>query len=391
MAANKRIIFAAEQFCIAPGSGFTAFNSGHAVHGVQSLGMKGDIPIQTIEELGQADPYEQLEDVPNFEVSAEKCQDGYPMMWHKSTSQATYPTLLGRSADRCQLAFSIYDDTLSSASGTANYAVWHSGFYPANFNFNVPIDGPTVESMTWVGNTRKWYSANYRTSEGSSINILTGFFTSANWTMPDSPLAASGIMRRQDVLFDYSATQGTDTNGLPVYTSGTSLPRNIPGIDASGRNADVGGGVICDYAAKLQSIKFATNLARDDIKQLGCKMPYFKATKAVIDVTTDIEVISTSGDWVEAIEAGLYTGGDNTRNESIRLALRDGTRISTGPKNRLTTFTVGGGGTDGANETVTYSYKTTNNLTVLHPADPTFGSNVRGYTLVGGTGSGTYF
>lgn len=391
--ASKRIIFQAEQILIAPGNNFTAFSSGQVVHGATSAGMNGNVPITTLYELGMAAPYEQAEDAADFTVSMDKYMDGYPLIWHLATRDATTASLLGRSDSRCHIGMSIYPETNQYASGAADFGCWMSGFYPSNLSYTIPVQGPCMENISFVGNTRKWYSSAYRSSEAATINVLSGFFTgSAGFSIPDSPLAGSGIMRREDVLFDYTTTlQGTDANGLPVYASGSVFPRNIPGMNASGQNISVGTSVLCDYTVKLQSIKFTAGLNRQEIFELGCKLPYYRALNPTVDVNTEIEIIAISGDFIEALEAGLYSNGDNTRNESIRVALRDGTRISTGTKNRMTSFNVGGGGTDGSNMTVTYSYNTKNQFDVLHPADPNFGSNQRGFTLTGGTGSGIYY
>jgi hypothetical protein len=388
----KRIIFQSEQPLIAPGNVFTAFASGHVVHGVQSLGMNGTVPITTLYELGQAAPYEQFEEVSDFSVTMDKLMDGYPLIWHKATYDASTADLLGRSDSRCHLGINLFVDTKQYASGAAEFGCWMSGYYPSNLTYNIPVQGPCTESVSFVGNDRLWFSQNYRLAQAGTINILSGFFTgSAGFTIPDGPLAASGVMRREDVLFNYSSTQGTDANGNPVHPSGTTLPRNIPGMDASGRVVNVGVGGKCEYNVVLQSISFTASLARSDINQLGCKFPYFRSLNPTVDVNTSIEVIATSGDFVEALQSGLYANGDNTRNESIRLALTDGTRISTGTKNRMTGFSVGGGGTDGSNMTVTYTYNTKNTFDILHPQDPKFGSNQNGYTLTGGTGSGVYY
>lgn len=390
--ASKRIIFNAEQILIAPGDNFTAFSSGQVVHGAQSVGMNGTVPITTLYELGQAAPYEQTEEVSEFTASIDKFLDGYPMVWHLATRDATYPTLIGRSAARCHLGMSIYPETQQYASGVADFGCWMSGFYPTNLNISIPVQGAATESLSFVGNQRKWYSSAYRFAEAGTINVLSGFFTgSAGFSTPDSPLSASGVMKREDVLFDYTTSYATDSNSLPVHASGSTFPRNIPGINSSGQNVFTGTSTACDYTTKLQSIRFTCGLTRQDIFELGCKFPYNKAINPTIDVNTEIEIIAISGDFIEALEAGLYSNGDNTRNESIRVALRDGTRISTGTKNRMTGFNVGGGGVDGSNMTVTYSYNTKNTFDLLHPADPKFGSVQSGYSLTSGVASGHYF
>lgn len=390
--ASKRIIFQAQQLFIAPGSGFTAFTSGQVLHGAQSAGMNGSVPITTLYELGQAVPYEQTEEAVDFSVSVDKLIDGYPLAWHLATRDALTPTLFGRSDAKCHLGLSIYPETNQYASGAADFGCWMSGFYPSNYGITIPIQGGCIESISFVGNIRKWYSSTYRTAEAATLNILSGYWTGSHgFNIPDSPLSASGIMKREDVLFDYSSSYATDSNGLPVYASGSTFPRNIPGIDSSGRNQSTGTSTFCDYSTKLQSVRFAVGLNRNADYELGCKLPYNRSLNPTIDVNTDIEIIAISGDFIEALENGLYSNGDNTRNESIRLALRDGTRISTGTKNRMTNFSVNGGGTDGSNMTVTYTYNTKNTFDLLHPADPKFGTNQSGYSLTGGTGSGNYF
>jgi len=62
---------------------------------------------------------------------------------------------------------------------------------------------------------------------------------------------------------------------------------------------------------------------------------------------------------------------DNLSNEVIRIATCEGTRIYLGNKNKLASINYGGGDAGGGNVTVTYSYTTFNDFTVLHPQDPT--------------------
>ena len=59
-----------------------------------------------------------------------------------------------------------------------------------------------------------------------------------------------------------------------------------------------------------------------------------------------------------------------TTFQIIRIATCEGTRIFLGDKNKLASVNYGGGDAGGGNVTVTYSYTTFNDFTVLHPQDP---------------------
>ena len=48
----------------------------------------------------------------------------------------------------------------------------------------------------------------------------------------------------------------------------------------------------------------------------------------------------------------------------------EGTAIYLGEKNKLSSVNYGGGDAGGGNVTVTYSYTTFNDFTVIHPQDP---------------------
>jgi len=66
---------------------------------------------------------------------------------------------------------------------------------------------------------------------------------------------------------------------------------------------------------------------------------------------------------VSASEAGYYNG-NNTINQSIRIATKEGTRINLGTKNRLASVSVAGGDTGGGNVTNSFTYNTFNDFTV---------------------------
>ena len=55
-------------------------------------------------------------------------------------------------------------------------------------------------------------------------------------------------------------------------------------------------------------------------------------------------------------------------NKKILIALCDGTRIDLGTKNKLQSVSYAGGGTDGGNATITYSYQTYSDFTYTPPS-----------------------
>ncbi len=59
-------------------------------------------------------------------------------------------------------------------------------------------------------------------------------------------------------------------------------------------------------------------------------------------------------------------------DEAVLIYLREGTSIDCGSKNKLESVSFGGGnaGSRGGNDTMTYSYINSNDLTILHPLDP---------------------
>ena len=69
-----------------------------------------------------------------------------------------------------------------------------------------------------------------------------------------------------------------------------------------------------------------------------------------------------------AVDAALGEA-NNLANRAIRIASCEGTRIWLGKKNKLASVTYGGGDAGGGNATVTYSYSTFNDFTLIHERD----------------------
>lgn len=107
---NNRIFYA----CQAVGFGLYNPDSATpddlvAAHGVQSVGINTSFNLTQAFELGQISIYENIEGLPNVEVTVEKVLDGYPLLYHLATSGADLASppnnsLVGRTKERCNVA-----------------------------------------------------------------------------------------------------------------------------------------------------------------------------------------------------------------------------------------------------------------------------------------------
>lgn len=346
--ANRRIYYAIQQLQIAPdGTAVGAYASSHVVHGLQSIGINTRFNLEQIFEIGQLAIYQNVEGLPDVEVSCEKVLDGYKLLYHLATPTATTGTLAGRGSIKCQLLMSIYDDTLSSTSGSPISEVEMSGMFISQLGYNFQVNGPFTESATFVGNNKTWRTSAFGAS---------GAFAANN----DTPLAASGVQLRQHIVFGSGA-------GAP-FSGCTLLPPSVHGLTEVGTGTGVNIETSGIFGASIQSIKVSTNQGRDNLLELGRKAPYFRPLQFPVQVKTDIEVYCKSGDRINAIE----TSDSNTSVGRVRIVTRDSTVIDCGSQNRLESVQYGNAnaGKNSSNATCTYSYLTFNDFTVTHPQDP---------------------
>lgn len=353
----NRIFYAGQQVGFAQ-IGSTNFT---AAHGVQSVGMNTTFNLEEVFELGQISLYENIEGTPDIEVTLEKVLDGYPLLYHLATRGATAATLTGRATQKTIVALSVFDDAQDSASGTPLAQCVMSGLSVSSISYNFPVEGNFTEQITLVGNDKTWIN--------SEPFTFSGVFDDTD--RPVSIAGSGGVNRREDMLFDYT-THTLDVNGHVADEHATVLPGGlyggIPGISSSGTNNAQPDGY---YTAKIQNISVSTDLGREELFQLGKRTPYFRFVPFPVEVTCEIECTSTHGDGISATEEGVAGDGNNLTDKSIRIAVREGTRIDLGTKNKLQSVTHNGGDTGGGNVTNTYTYRNFNNLKVSHWADPT--------------------
>ena len=112
-----------------------------------------------------------------------------------------------------------------------------SGLYVSSVSYTVPVDGNATESVTLVGNNKRW-STRAKSDPYNLSGAVSGIFTGNN----DTPAAATGVSRAQDVNFSYTSSDGVSSGsdvvgaGIVNSSTGTILPPEIDGISTSGTN-----------------------------------------------------------------------------------------------------------------------------------------------------------
>jgi hypothetical protein len=376
MAANNRIFYACQAVGLKPmGSPIAQYAT---AHGVQSVGITTNFNLEQAFELGQIQIYENIEGLPDVECTMEKVLDGYPLLYHLASQAATSPGLVGRSKQRADVALGIHSDEQDSVNDgqtEPGVLVFMSGMFINSISYTVPVDGNSTESVTLVGNHKEWF-------EGSSTDTV--YVSHKKFVVPaatfgvgdgsaDYPKAydgaSGGVQRRENVLLSKSI--------MPRSMFG-NLAGDVLGTEGVGNAEDAEGIPILH----IQNFTTSTDFGREDILEFGRKAPYTRTPTFPIEVSTELETIAISGDFVGAYEEGdpnlfeTNASGDNTQEEQIVLVMRGGMAFDLGTNNRLSSIAYGGGDAAGGNATITYSYTNFNELTVLDSGDPALNDNL---------------
>ena len=364
--ANNRIFYAIQALGFAEHDVLCPLDSGalHAgsgthpsgfvtAHGVQSVGLNTTFNLEQVFELGQLELYENIEGIPDIELTAQKVLDGYPLLYHLATPGATSATLVGRSNERCYAALNIYPDTFDNASGTPLQSVGMSGMYVSSLSYTLNVEGSSTEDVTMVGNNKEW--------------VATGLdhFTPSSFDGSDAPLSlalSGGVAQRENILMGTGVSM--DSAGLITGVSGSLWPTEIDGIDGDGWNQESDG----SYLAHLQTVTVSTDLGREELFELGRRSPYHRFVSFPTEVTCAIDTTSSEGDLIDALADPV--GGSNLTDQKIFIWVEEGTRLNLGTKNKLASVTYGGGDAGGGNVVVSYNYSNFNSLKVTHVQDP---------------------
>ena len=363
MSSNDRIFYATQAVGIQPHGDGGDIAVGEMIHGLQSVGMNTNFNLEQAFELGQIEIYENIEGTPDVEMTLEKVLDGYPLIYHMASVGGLDGTvagsgLVGRSKARCDVRLGIFPDTANNVSAgdtAAEAEVYCSGMYISSVSYTLPVDGNATESVTLVGNNKTWLTTGQKLT-AAAVNNFDGTDSPAALTAGTSDGAATpsgGVQQREDVLL-----------------SGSILPASIRGV----RGVATGyANAMSDATTNLihiQNVSVSTDFSREDILELGRKTPYARPATFPIEVSCEIESITTSGDFVSAYEFGdtaldeTTASGNNTQEEDIFFCTRAGYGFDLGRKNRLASVSYGGGDAGGGNATCTYSYNNFNELDV---------------------------
>ena len=332
--ANNRIFYAVQAVGIgksptASGSIGTEGSGFRWMKGVQSVGITTNFNLEQAFELGQLEIYQNIENVPEIEVTIEKVIDGRHLLYLQSVGLEGTGNIVAAADKACDVWLAIFPDTSSAVSGTAPEAlVYSSGMRVSNVAYTFPVDGNSTESITLVGNDKTFLAGS---GYGGSLN--TGFATITQ--TPHAPNVNIG--RRQHFI-----------------AASSSIPLEVSGA--------IRGGV-----GNIQNISISADFGRDNIFELGAYRPYYKFATYPIAITCDFEVVSISGDRVSASGSAPNLPDTNSIKVVYNTNISGSGGVLTidlGSKNKLTSVNYTGGDTGGGNASVTYSYQTFNKFLV---------------------------
>lgn len=333
--------------------------------GLQSAGISTTFNSEPVSQMGTLQIYSQTETVPEVEVTLNKVIDGTSPLYslcaalidpdNKDSLSSINKDITEIANTMVNVRFAVFSDSNSYATGVADHHTLCERMYLSSVNFTFPVEGNATEEVSLVGSNKTW-GANI-TVPGDADSLLTSD-TATPFGSGDAT-----IVRRQFVAVSGTNPTPTRTNGKLSNLSEVTysvLPTGIP--RETGK------------APQIQNINISADFGREAINELGYFGPYYRYVNFPLEVTCEIEVISTKGDKVNADDFSNEDGCDssytNLYDEEIVVKVcgpsaADALIIDLGKKNKLTSVNYTGGDTGGGNVSVTYSYQTFNKLNVI--------------------------
>ena len=347
----------------APGTCETAY-------GVQSVGVTTTFNLEQVFELGQIGIYENVEEVPDIEVTIEKVLDGDALLYDLATLGGTGADVnMVTQANARKDVYFVISDEVDQSVNKHGMICYCSGMYVSSFSYTLPNEGNCTESITLVGNDKLWKTGGNHIGVGVNAPFAPRADGNSPAGVPHTRLAH--IADTADTAFpndfgdigsEHLATEAIATGVQrreDLELSVCIFPDDIYGV-----TTNAAGGANNDWV-HINSVTVNGDLGREAINELGSKLPYYRYVTFPVEIGCDIEVTTVSGDLVDA---GSFQ--DNLAPQNIKLALGNGTIWELGTNNKLQSVTYTGGSTGGENATCTYSYQGFNSFTVDGGANP---------------------
>ena len=359
------------------------------IRGVQSVGITTNFNLEQVFQLGQLAVYEDVEEVPDIEVSVERVLDG--VTFHDKVRESDTPnssngpppninqmhchllyghvTQLHASSiptmqnNKCDVYLSLNRDSDSNAGdGRPDAYVYCSGMYVSSASWTFATDGNVTESITLVGNHKVWTTGGPETALNGGPDARKRL--PGNLGHGDHEPMIGGVQDGQGANpgdVDDSNTPPADNLALPSGTTelmtGDVLRRqNVHFVSKPS---------IFDANTQITSCTVSVDFGREQINVLGKKLPYYRYVSYPVEVSSEWEVLARGDEGLSA-----YPERNNvTTNDTIRIQTKNDDGIVCadwylGTKNKCTSVSYGGGTTGGENVTYSYSFRNFNDLII---------------------------
>jgi len=343
-ASNHRIHYGCHSIQIKPRTKNQEHINWYIPAGVQEINLNTSFNLDNLFELGQIDIYDQLEGIPIVEVDISKIFDGTPSVYSMTMcggisgiSYVNDKNLIELSNNQADFQLGIWSDQVSSTTGEANFWAYCSGMYVKGIEYNFDVNNLFTEKISLIGHAKIWN----QDSPMEDLNTTTDPY----WS--DLGSQAFSAANRSFFSLEYP---------------NTILPTGFGGINTSLSNIHI------------QNINISADFGRNSLLELGKFSPYHAEIDFPVEITTEISIIGTDGDYVQSSEYYNCQNKDKTPEFPIRLCVcSNGCSIAgpgkfildLGQKNKLSSVEYSGGATDGDNVIITYQFKTYNYFKIV--------------------------
>ena len=361
------------------------------IRGVQSVGITTNFNLEQVFQLGQLAVYEDVEEVPDIEVSVERVLDGtiyhdyvkkddavvatdaappdindmhcHLLYGHVTQLHASsIPTMQN---NKCDVYLTLNRDSDSNAGdGTPDAYVYCSGMYVSSASWTFATDGNVTESITLVGNHKVWTTggpaAGADGGPDASKRIAGGLGGMASHSPRIHGHTGFGGSNPGDVDESDATVEG-DNLALPSGTTELMTGDVLRRQNVHFENKPS----IFDANTQITSCTVSVDFGREQINVLGKKLPYYRYVSYPVEVSSEWEVLARGDEGLSA-----YPERNNvTSEDTIRIQTKNDDGIVCadwylGTKNKCTSVSYGGGTTGGENVTYSYSFRNFNDLIV---------------------------